>query len=180
MQTKLADKEQQLRALEKILVEKLKEVEVNFNDLGEHIQRGQRENLDKTKDSVFDKFLEHDDKHLEELSKENQFLHDEISQLRQKYKDTVTIAEHQATKEALSIQSQANTRLAIEKKELVKMFDVLTKERDNGKQELAKAKSDKTTIEDLLSKAQKELQATNQMAKQKEQVFEQSLKALKQ
>ena len=82
LQGKLSDKEQQLRTLEKILVEKLREVEVNFNDLGEHIQRGQKDNLDKTKDSVFDKFLEYDDKHLEELTKENQFLHDEIQQLR--------------------------------------------------------------------------------------------------
>lgn len=82
LQGKLSDKEQQLRTLEKILVEKLREVEVNFNDLGEHIQRGQKDNLDKTKDSVFDKFLENDDKHLEELTKENQFLHDEIQQLR--------------------------------------------------------------------------------------------------
>ena len=78
LQGKLSEKEQQLRTLEKILVEKLREVEVNFNDLGEHIQRGQKDNLDKTKDSVFDKFLENDDKHLEELTKENQFLHDEI------------------------------------------------------------------------------------------------------
>ena len=52
------------------------------------------------------------------------------------------------------------------------MFDVLTKERDTVKAEVAKIKTEKVTAEDLLSKTHTELQATTRMAEQKEQLFE--------
>ena len=107
--------------------------------------------MEQTKDSALLKQFLHDentDKDLEDLIKENQELHEQITQLRSQQQTTVALAEYNAAKEALQVQEKANKMLAIEKKELVKMFDTLTKDRDTAKTEAAKLKVEKSTLQE--------------------------------
>lgn len=206
LQARLASKENELEKVKEILVEKLKELESSFVDLGEHLNNAQSvtnfertqqlSNLDALEErktatqpkmdtqntNLLSKFLsdESTDKDLEALTKENQGLHEQIGELRKQLKEAVPLAKHAEVESAIQGKDEAMKRLIGEKRELVKMFDTLSKERDQGKAELAKSKAEKINTEAQLAAARKEQQATKLECDNKEALFDQSVKAMKQ
>ena len=83
--------------------------------------------------------------------------------------------EHQRVQDALKAQEQGNKRLAVEKKELVKMFDVLSAQREQALADHAKVKHEKERVSEDLSKLTKEVAAIKLERESKESLFEQTL-----
>lgn len=80
--------------------------------------------------------------------------------------------EHQRVQDALKAQENGNKRLSIEKKELVKMFDMLSAQRDQAQNDHIKVKGQKELMADELSKLAKDMTAIKIERQSKESLFE--------
>ena len=79
----------------------------------------------------------------------NSQLHDQVDELKRRFKDFVDPQVHQKLQQDFKGLDEQVRVLAREKQHLVKMFDTLSKERDNAQEEFARAKQEKqlTSVE---------------------------------
>jgi len=83
------------------------------------------------------------------LIQTNSQLHDQVDELKRRFKDFVDPQVHQKLQQDFKGLDEQVRVLAREKQHLVKMFDTLSKERDNAQEEFARAKQEKqlTSVE---------------------------------
>lgn len=148
----------------------------------EEVKTAAQPKIETQNTNLLSKFLsdESADKDLEVLIKENQGLHEQIDELRAQLKDAVPLSKHQEAEATLQSKDEALKRLMVENKELVKMFELLTKERNQVKADLTKSKAEKIAADGDLAGAKKDMQTAKLEFDQKEALFEQSIKAIKQ
>ena len=89
---------------------------------------------------------------MEELIQTNSQLHDQTDELKRRFKDFVDPQVHQKLQQDFKGLDEQVRVLDREKQQLVKMFDTLSKERDNAQEEFARAKQEKQLMSVELAK----------------------------
>ena len=82
----------------------------------------------------------------------NSQLHDQTDELKRRFKDFVDPQVHQKLQQDFKGLDEQVRVLDREKQQLVKMFDTLSKERDNAQEEFARAKQEKQLMSVELAK----------------------------
>lgn len=117
---------------------------------------------------------------MEELIQTNSLLNDEVAQLQRKLKDFVAPERHGQVQQDLDARDEQVHRLTKEKQQLVKMFDTLSKERDQAQEDFTKAKHDKQIMSVELTSMTATLQSSQNERKEQEMIIQQSIKEIQQ
>lgn len=189
---RLQEREEELDSVKRLFVEKLRALESNFAEIGDHLvasQVHQQRQAEQEKshgqniirqvlDDVHKDSKENDEKAFEELVQTNANLHDQINELKKQYKDFVDAEKYAQAEEELKgmreqslITNKANANLS-------KLCEQMKKEKEAALEDQSRMKQEKQIMQVELSKMKESVQSSRLEKDEQQMIIEQSLKEI--
>lgn len=189
---RLQEREEELDSVKRLFVEKLRALESNFAEIGDHLvasQVHQQRQAEQEKshgqniirqvlDDVHKDSKENDEKAFEELVQTNAHLHDQINDLKKQYKDFVEAEKYAQAEEELKSLKEQSQITQKENANLTKLFEQMKKEKESALEEQNKIKQEKQLMQVELSKMKESVQSSKLEKDEQQMIIEQSLKEI--